>query len=616
METTKILESLESYFQNVTDYAVLISGEWGAGKTYFLKEEVFPEIKKKGLRTIYISLIGLNDEIQLENRIFQQINPFHFSRKKSPVSIEADHIESIINNSEKPKVNIPENIVLCFDDFERINPSFFESAMGIINFFIEHHKTKCIILCNEQIIEKDTRFTNYKSVKEKYIRFTFSFNTNFANVIEGRIKKLEIENLGFDQVPVIIDVFKKGNSSNIRILFFVLSIYKQVVDEVNKFSTDIQQKKQILKLILTYCGFYTIESKRGTSFEVLDKISISINRNDWSFLGNNEEDFSGDFSTMLEGKVQEEPNDDFSEEIEKIQIRYFNDASFHFERFVSVAELIKSGYLDTDLLKNEIITLNEVLSNSELIQKNKRILEILDNVFELADSEVKRKIEYIVEEVEKGKFDLQTYLKLYIDLVWLESFNIDGIEVSKETTEKFKKGVKKAFESGKLKYVQNLLFQIRWNKNDKSESAIKFNSFAAFVDSLNKRISEKSYISNFEKLKNGIVNKNYEELSAQLNQESDLKLTKENANQIFEVLKKTNASTSNHFYRAIMERYVDTGSTISHMPKMEKDFILSLYGVLEKNEDLDIETKKPLSKVPLIYLKEYLGELIKKRSLK
>lgn len=613
MDKARILESIDQYIKNpFTDYAVLINGEWGVGKTYFLKEEVYSLIKKSGLRPIYKSLIGLNQKVQLEKIILKEVNPFLSSKSRSPVSIEAEFIESIVNGGEKPISNFPKNIVLCFDDLERMNSDFFESAMGVINVFIEHHNTKCIFICNEQKIEKT--FKNYKKIKEKYVRFTFEYNPPLEGIIRDMIEDLEEKYKDHYNISLILDVFKKGDTDNLRTLFFVLSVYQQILVEIEVLKLEIKHKTKILDLILIYICFYSIESKRGNSFMLLDKITIVNSEGVWSnFLGNddinevNDLDFDGE-------PVQTEVDD--SSELAIIQDRYFKDSSLEFERFESVAELIKTGFLNGDLLKVDILVLDISFEENEIQERKGNVLKVIDNIFELSDAEIKEKIDFLINEVQEGFLDLPSYLKLYSNLVHLESFNVEGVEVSEKITEKFRSGARKAAESGRLKYVYNLIFQIQWNKDDKSVFAKKFRSFASYVDQLNDSIKDSNSIFDFEQLVKSIYNNDFDLNPDVLNSESNIRFLKEDAEKIYDALVKANAKTSNNFYHAIMERYNNVGTTISHYLSKESDFIISLYNLLTNDKILFIENPKPLSKVPLVFLKTYLKDLIEKYSIK
>ena len=55
-------ETLRQYLETPkTDYAVLLNGRWGSGKTYFVRNSMIPLAKELGLTPIYISLYGIQD---------------------------------------------------------------------------------------------------------------------------------------------------------------------------------------------------------------------------------------------------------------------------------------------------------------------------------------------------------------------------------------------------------------------------------------------------------------------------------------------------------------------------------------------------------------------------
>ncbi|MFB6317313.1 P-loop NTPase fold protein [Saccharicrinis sp. FJH54] len=607
MEKSKIIESLKSYFESdFTDFAVMVTGEWGIGKTHFLTQELFPKLKLLKLRPIYISLIGLNNDLQLEKLIFQKINPFYSSYNRSAIAKEADYIESIVNNTKRPDINIPENLVLCFDDLERIKPEFLESAMGFINVFLEHYKTKCLFICNEKVLEKNDNFSSYKIVKEKYIRFTYSFSPVLGEVLKDKLPEINSAHLSYFDETIIVEMFKRGNTYNLRTLFFIISIYEQCLNVLDKDPSFNSYQDRIISLILTYCCFYTIEIKKGTPHELLDKITIALNK-DILFNWMNDKEIIESIDEDLE-QEDKKASGDFSDKLESIQQSYFYDDYIQFERFLSIAGLIKSGYLDTIMLKNEVYSLIKALKKKEKRNNESRIVSLLENVFDLSDSELNQKIEIITEEVKKGTFNLTTYLRLYQRLIWLESLRIKDIRVNEEVTLKFKEGVKKASKSGELDYIENLHFQIQWSKEDKSEYAKRYNQFADYVSKINESLNE---AKEFKDLYTAIVQNNHDEIFNLLNKESDIRLIKKNAKEIYDILIHANAATTNNFLNAIEKRYADDGSIISQLLSLEKDFINSLYELLISDNNLNLETEKPLSKVPLMFLKNHLRILMK-----
>ena len=81
----ELIEELKKYIKNDrVNYAVLIDGEWGSGKTYFIKEELIPklneEIKNNGdkptseyKKPLYISLYGVDSLDSISAEIYLQI---------------------------------------------------------------------------------------------------------------------------------------------------------------------------------------------------------------------------------------------------------------------------------------------------------------------------------------------------------------------------------------------------------------------------------------------------------------------------------------------------------------------------------------------------------------
>ena len=54
-----ITAEIMSYVKNrIYNYAVLIDGDWGTGKTYFIQKSIIPTLEGSGYMPIYISSSG------------------------------------------------------------------------------------------------------------------------------------------------------------------------------------------------------------------------------------------------------------------------------------------------------------------------------------------------------------------------------------------------------------------------------------------------------------------------------------------------------------------------------------------------------------------------------
>ena len=152
-------------------YALMITGDWGCGKTYFLKEILSKEIEKDtDKKILYISLNGIKLLKEVSEQLF--FESFEISSHKSKnveaikkltklgkiggkvisrwLKIDEEDLKEI---RLKDLINFSDSVII-FDDLERLSEGLPPSEMlGFINtHFIEHNKIKVLIICNEQEI--------------------------------------------------------------------------------------------------------------------------------------------------------------------------------------------------------------------------------------------------------------------------------------------------------------------------------------------------------------------------------------------------------------------------------------------------------------------------------
>jgi Cdc6-like AAA superfamily ATPase len=156
------IENYLNYYFNPkfdANFAVMISGEWGCGKTWFIKQycKSFEESRKeKGskIRFVYVSLNGLTSFTEIEDQIFEQLHPFRASKGfvlanklfksflRSSIRLDLDFDKDPNNDGS---INIapleamfdgvpekPSDCFIIFDDFERCRIEI-ESILGYIN---------------------------------------------------------------------------------------------------------------------------------------------------------------------------------------------------------------------------------------------------------------------------------------------------------------------------------------------------------------------------------------------------------------------------------------------------------------------------------------------------
>lgn len=163
-----IVQAIDRFInKHIYDYALLIDGKWGSGKTYFVTETLIPHIKEMGFDVNYLSLYGIRSTEEISQMLcFQAI------KNKVPVleskggQIAVKVLSSVFKggmnlagvgdtNIEKAVELVPnyDKSVIIFDDIERCGCPINE-VLGYINSFVEHSGASVIIVANEDEIGK------------------------------------------------------------------------------------------------------------------------------------------------------------------------------------------------------------------------------------------------------------------------------------------------------------------------------------------------------------------------------------------------------------------------------------------------------------------------------
>jgi hypothetical protein len=228
-------------------YAALITGDWGSGKTFFLKNILIPLIKTKfaNKKQIYISLNGVNKLEQVSQNIV-----IEYSKVKSHADTLNHKLDKLLTMGSNAlsealksyaKIDLrPENFIdlidfndtiIFFDDLERQKIGI-ESILGFINDFIEHKQAKVIILANEKEIEE-----GFSEIKEKVIGKTFTFRPDMRKILLTIIEDYpnDLQLIFQEQLSLIEEVVEKIKSLNFRIIRSALDDFVFLYSELEKY---------------------------------------------------------------------------------------------------------------------------------------------------------------------------------------------------------------------------------------------------------------------------------------------------------------------------------------------------------------------------------------------
>ncbi|MBO9703676.1 MAG: hypothetical protein J7604_25955 [Sporocytophaga sp.] len=298
----KLDQIVEEYLKVNTNHALLLTGSWGTGKTFYYKNNLVEIIKNTPTiddasilyQPIRISLFGINSLDELQSEIFFALYDFLKDKKlKLGGAIGKLIIKGILiykgygflsdflSSMEDLKVDkknwIPYNsLVICFDDLERISIDLnIEELIGFINSLLEDNPIKVLIIANEDKIEQE----QFKCIKEKIIGVTIEFRPNIENICLSIIKN---KYFGFptyssflqEHQSLILQIIKK-DENNLRTLIFGLNSFMRIYSEIELNSTTSEfikkSKKEILTRALQFTLSISIPYRKG-------KISYSNKR--------------------------------------------------------------------------------------------------------------------------------------------------------------------------------------------------------------------------------------------------------------------------------------------------------------------------------------------------
>ena len=600
-----------------TDYALLLSGEWGCGKTHFLKNELFKTIRGTTVRInsdsknievrcdpIYVSLFGVKETSEIDKRVFLELNPRLKSKPAFFINLLANKIGGVFNlnwlNKDDLKnylsvFSIPTNKILCFDDLERIHEDILEEALGYINSFVEHQNVKAIIVGDENILRNKVK--EYDKTKEKLIRFTYSFVPDILQIFDSFLESYSEKYKEFlvQQKKTICAIFIKGQHRNLRTLRFTLDLLEKVFMTIDTMKIDLKYKSEILDRLIFFTTTFSIEYKKNNDRIMLTELQEINSQNILlaSLPG---------LDSLL-GKKKNEAIDldkiSYKDQFLKMYLPFDNH---YFNYFEVIANLAYTGYLDVNKLNFDISEMTDELTRKEKTQEAILIQKMFD-CFVLRDDEFGPLITEVLQKVEKGLFDLPTYPNLFTRLMQIEHYKLEGFIIDESIIQKFEKGIEISKKSAK--YIEAYQWKIPiWEVPEPryariSEFAIQANESLLYknVESFSQEIIQHIDNSNGDELYKYLTNSEYINLPVFFYLDSI---------KILEELTIADNVLKYSFVNGLRERFNRSVSTESY--KKELPFFAALLDLL--NAHIDNQKVIKISTIAFIELRKVVNSFV------
>ena len=200
MKISDLKNKLDNELGNIYN-VVLINGEWGIGKSFFLKNY------SKEKKYIYLSMFGLENLQDLKLSFYYKISKFNtFTYKVKKIlsglgfdvfgfGITFPQLETDLNNALKKIISKKKKLTIIIDDFERHSDSLtISDILGFISFLNSYECINVIVVAAEsKIISDSENFTTYINFKEKIIEKEYKIDNYSKDAVEAICSTLLVD---------------------------------------------------------------------------------------------------------------------------------------------------------------------------------------------------------------------------------------------------------------------------------------------------------------------------------------------------------------------------------------------------------------------------------------
>ena len=453
-----LVESILDYIRSdYTDYAIMINGEWGSGKTHFWNNKIRKKIETMQLNgkrytTIYMSLYGISNLEEISKKIFiettqlmdKNLRKFMNANGQTTIpeyaktGLDMANFFGVTQNGDKVDYAdffSTDDKVLCFDDLERANVDVID-ILGYINNFVEHDHIKTIIICNEKELSTKLKSSNlemktfiatylldrqgelnkadkpmvekiqdkiehvfdkandYERIKEKLIGETFEYAPKFDYIINGILMRYENE-------PDLIRFYRE----NTRLIISTfersgtrnLRILKHALNDFKKIFDMVNRSyPNTSHRIMQTMLIFTI----AISFEIK---AGKVTKNKFMNIKDNEE-----YKAILVSSRVLMDNKQFY--IKEFDSNYYYNFKAEYRFFKFIEYYVRTRIFDMRLFKDNMEVIRNTV-DTENLPGYKRLLT--EEYWKISDDEFGDVIEDIMQDVKEGNLELIDIVKIY-----------------------------------------------------------------------------------------------------------------------------------------------------------------------------------------------------------
>ena len=496
-----MLDGIRNYLSMESTGALMVSGEWGCGKTYHIEKVVMPALQQDGWNPVKVSLFGIESVNEMPLRIADnykrpennEVDGTKKEKKKSWLSSLGKEkagkalakgaqfaskiswlgnfvdVETLVNNNSGLlyKLIPTEKTVIILDDIERVIDTIdVHTLLGAINDLVEHRGYKVVVIANNSYMQqKDEAKLVFK---EKVIEKTLVYEPDVVSIFKELCGKNCIspftEFMTAQKAVEVIDPsypsYKEDKGlqvelHNIRILKFALAHFSKIYEVCNAFLKDENKDTaDSFLLSLWACTVGVAIEYKKDRLTYKDRLQfaqyVELSSIDWEF-GDDDWKADGLFDETQEDEEQEKQKEEKQCEYTNRRITYIFKKLVKVHNFPVIVspqifDFVTAGMsLDKEGLKavwegyKGLVERNSISPAYALLQK------FMHSPWNMSNEEMADAVMQLVKYVEEGKFcdnmayvNSATYLQHFCSLT---SLSLEDMQT------KIISGIDKMYES-------------------------------------------------------------------------------------------------------------------------------------------------------------------------
>ena len=272
-----MLNGIRNYLSMESTGALMVSGEWGCGKTYHIEKVVMPELQKEGWNPVKVSLFGIESVNEIPLRIAdnykwsdsdkgdrtekEKSSWSSLGKEKAGKAVvkgaqlisSFSWLESFVdvktlvdkNSGLLYKLIPTEKTVIILDDIERVIDTIdVHILLGTINDLVEQRGYKVVVIANNSYMQQKSK--EKLVFKEKVIEKTLVYEPDVVSIFkelcgkDDPITAFMTTQKAVEVIDPSYPLYKEDKGlqvelHNIRILKFTLAHFSKIYEVCDNF---------------------------------------------------------------------------------------------------------------------------------------------------------------------------------------------------------------------------------------------------------------------------------------------------------------------------------------------------------------------------------------------